>query len=992
MSQFRIKNIDNSIPDEWVYKLNDGVNVVGDDIDARDPNELADAIYDTQNILLKVSTLPSGAILKANSGIAERITILEGIAGNSTLQDIYANGSTISVITGKPLTFGIREEFKLDDAGNLSFKPVTMKVRGTGFQTLDFTNLSVTTNLGDLLVGATSPGAKLTLRAEDYLYLKDVFLSNPITLSEPGHTSLGTTSQSVVGAINELKASSFSTTFQSVYSQSQPPKLTTNITQGAVIIEDPNPLSAADALRIIGILNVTKKAKVGDLKVGLNTVIADTTGYVSSDPIKTTNRVETPAISSGTNDLVITDKRVSFPFSDTSVSDLSTTRKSVIGAINELKADITTVGNATNLFNVEHKTDGKHGIITTQAEIGNNATPRIVIRPSGSPTVNPTFTVNGSGEVVAASAVVAGLSVGNLLNQLVAHIANDGTAHSAFAAHLTDNNPHNTVKSILNLTGNIFFSSADGSIDITTSGNTVDFTFNNTTTLQQVYENLVTKELTLIPDGLMFRDELNTAIINLRAENIAISKNLLFDVTTPVINSNNTLTVQPDLTLNLSSTTQDVSIQTVDSTKKVKIQNVDFNEAGASTLPSTLGTSVLGAFKKLNDNIELTALNAANNDINFQFPHFIDSLGRAWPHIANLHSANEFVSGVDFFWANNSALYFPKGNIVKDESGFFLSSGTHNLIATSGVSLPLAFHKGAKLYPICLSYNDLTITSVTSMVDGQTLNIDGDLDIIGRTGIPDISLGEFKIEQSGVAKLKADKTRDNIIATINSQAFHENSTNNFSLKAGIWGEASKAYLRVVNTVTAGQTVSINSTAITGEAETITLTASATATGFSEFLASADLAAVASTLADAINRTAFRQSATVLGLGHKCKAKVVGSTVVLEWYKPGQSGDLVVLGGSALTTNITSIPFSGGTCVLRIYDLDVGNTALLTATTSLTGSVLTGLNFVAKEKTSEYFLTADEALASSRYSPNYRARELGTVEAVSGNTIAFKIRG
>ena len=34
MSQFRIKNIDQGIPDEWVFRLNNMGSQVGDDIDA----------------------------------------------------------------------------------------------------------------------------------------------------------------------------------------------------------------------------------------------------------------------------------------------------------------------------------------------------------------------------------------------------------------------------------------------------------------------------------------------------------------------------------------------------------------------------------------------------------------------------------------------------------------------------------------------------------------------------------------------------------------------------------------------------------------------------------------------------------------------------------------------------------------------------------------------------------------------------------------------
>jgi hypothetical protein len=991
LSQFRIKNIDNALPDEWVYKLNDGTNVVGDDIDARDPNELADAILDTQTIILKTSTLAAASILKPNSGLAERITILEAIAGNSTLQDIYANGNTISIMTGKPLTFGVREEIKLDDAGNLSFKPVTMKVRGLGFNTLDFSNTSVTTNLGDLLVGATSPGFALSLRSESSMFLKDVFLTNAITLSQTGNSSLSTVSQSLVGAINELKASSFSTTFQSVYAQSTPPRLTTNITQGAVIIEDPSALSTADALRIIGVLNVTRKAKVGDLKVGNNTTIADTTGYISSDPIKTTNRVETPAISSGLLDLTLTDKRVSFPFSDNTVVDLLTTRKSVIGAINELKTDITTVGNAGTLFNSQHDSvNGNHKIITTQAEIGANATKRLIVKNQ---TGTETFSITGNGDVIANAATVGGLSVVSLLNQLVAHIANDGTAHSAFAAHILDPNPHNTVKALMGLTGNVALASSNGTIDITTSGNTIDLKFNNNTTMQQVYDNqTIAKEITLANNGLSFIDNAAQLILKLQATNILANKNLVFQSALPNITSTTTLKIEPTTKLTLTSKTEDVEIGTVDSNKKVIIKSVDFNEAGATSISTTLGISVLGAFKKISDGMQISLLNNLKSDILTRYPYFADSLGRAFPHIPSFHPANEFLtSQVDFYWNNLGPLYYPKANIIDGDPGDFLTSGTHNIVATTSGSLPLSYNKGARVYPANLAYYDVVMTSAASMLDLDGIEIDAELQLRGRTvATPDFSIGQFRIEQSGAVELRTDRTRDNMIASINKNEFLDNALIPFALKAGIWGEAGKSFLSVTGTVANLDTFTINSSGTT-EGISVTLTAKTSPTGWLDFQASTNTSIVAQSLADAINRTMFRNSTTGTN-GHRCRAVANGAILRLEYYKPGLIGHLVTFTSS--TANMSASLMSGGTCVLRIYDMNISNSTAfgVTALGSGTGITAATPTFVAKEKTNDYFLVANEALASSRYSPNYKATPLGTVEAVSGNTITLKIRG
>ena len=986
MSQFRIKNIDNFIPDEWVYKLNDGTNVVGDDIDARDPNELADAIFDTQTLLLKVSTLPSNTIIKPNSGLAERITILEAIAGNSTLQDIYSNGNIISVLPSKPLIFGTREEFKLDDSGNLSFKPVTMKIRGSGFQTLDLTNYSITTSLGDLLVGATSPGAKLTLRAEENLYLKDIFLTNPVTLSEPGNAALITTSQSIIGAINELKTSSFSTSLQDVYAQSTPPKLITNVTQGAVVIEDPNNSSTADALRVAGILNVTKKAKVGDLKVGINTTIADTTGYVSSDPIKTTNRVETPTVTSGSSELTLTDRRVSFPFSDNSVSGLLTNRKSVIGAINELKTDITTVGGASILFGAQHDaTTGFHKIITTQAEAGQNAIKRITVKNQAG---TDTFSVSGAGEVIAASATIGGLSVVSLLNDLLSHLTDDGTSHSALASHLLESNPHNTVKSIMGMSGNVNVNSLNSNIEVTSSGNAVNLKFINNINLQEVYNNLTgSKILTLGSNGLIFNNNSSAQVMKLDVENILLSKDLLLGSATYQVTGSGSVTITSQDELTLSSANEDIIIKTLDSSKKVIIQDVDFSEPGATEIPAILGNSIIGALKKIGEDFIVSLENNTEVDMVNPYPYFSDNQGVACPYIANLHPANEFLdTQVDFFWANKGSLYYPYQVVPAEEGGNFISSGRHLIQATTNPTVPSTFSVGKKLYPITLSYADLTLTDINLMTDNMKINIGSDIELTGKTGTAIISSGQFKIETTGNNNIKLDRTRNNIINLINSSDYIQTGAR---IKAGIWGIAPKAYITIdPSGVSTGVSFQINGSGILGVGS-ITFNASSAPAAINDFLASTVPEIVAESLAEAINKTTFR-GISIGSNGHYCKATAKGSIVVIEYYMPGVSGELVTFSSG---TGITTTPMIGGQCSLRIYDAVIENNTPYTA--SITGSgmnlSLTGGAFTPKEKTDVFFLTAEEALSSSRIVPHYVARELGTIEAYSENFISFRIK-
>lgn len=999
MSQFRVKKIDQALPDEWVYKLNDGISSVGDDIDARDPNELAEAIADTQLLLLKTSTLPAGAILKPSSGIAERITILEAIAGNSTLQDIYNNGNTISVTTGRPLVFGTREEIKLDDAGNLSFEPVTMKVRGSTLTTLDLTNTSLTTNLGDLLVGAVSPGAKLTLRSENYVYLKDVFLSNAITLSEPSNSALLTTSQSLVGAINELKASSFTTSLQSVYAQSSPPKLITNITQGAVIIEDPNALSTADALRVIGILNVTKKAKVGSVRIGNNTNIEDSLGYVSSDPITTTNQINTPYISSGVNDLILQDKRVSFPFSDNSVTDLSTTKKSVIGAINELYTSILAVGGSTTLFGVQHDaTNGYHKAITTQAEIGNNAVKRLTVKNQIGV---DTFTVDGFGNIVATAAQIGGLNVVNLLNDLIAHVVNDGTAHTAFASHLTDSNPHNTVKSLLGLTGLVSFASTDGSISILTTGNTIDIKAGNNATLQTAYNNALLKEIQLATaNGLGFKDETSGLLLMMiRNADIMFRKDINLEYAAAKVKSITDLTIQGGTTLSLTALTGDVSIGTTDPTKKVILQSVNFNETGVTAIPSSLGTSVLGALKTLNDDTEILLANHFNYALNFNAPFILDSSEKIWPLIPDLHPANEFISQVDFFWANKGPIYLPKGTIAANTTDVFYKSGTRNVSGSSAVLMPASFTKGVKVYPMNLGYVDIAIEAIAGIANLNELKINTalgkSLTAITNGAAINAANGEFKVEALGAdpTDLKIDKTRNNLIGTINDYSYASSPGEVFYIKAGIIGDAASSYISLTGPIVEDLVVpvlTITPNAALGESIALSFFAKNTPVDWNDFQASSDPAVASASLAEAINRTTFKSSSVGTN-GHRCIAKSNGTVIKLEWYKPGRSGHLITL--SSGSANLSATTMSGGTAKVRVYNMEYSDSTVpVSQDTMPAGTItLTSAAFSAKEKPNQYFLSASEALASTRYAPFYEKKEIGSIEAISGNVVRLNIK-
>jgi hypothetical protein len=128
MSQFRIKKVDTGLPDEWVLRTNDDGATLGDDIVAEDPNDLAAAMIDTQDLLLKASVYAPSQLIDANSGALERIKLLEDNVGSISLQDAYDNGNFINVTPGVPLSLGSGGVIVIDSLNNMSINASTFKV------------------------------------------------------------------------------------------------------------------------------------------------------------------------------------------------------------------------------------------------------------------------------------------------------------------------------------------------------------------------------------------------------------------------------------------------------------------------------------------------------------------------------------------------------------------------------------------------------------------------------------------------------------------------------------------------------------------------------------------------------------------------------------------------------------------------------------------------------------------------------------------------
>ncbi|MDD3412441.1 MAG: hypothetical protein PHY47_00410 [Lachnospiraceae bacterium] len=982
MSQFRIKHIDQGLKDEWVYRKNEDGIQLGDDIDARDPNELAEAIEDIQDVLLKTSSLSAAAILSPTSGIAERLTILENTAGEATLQDIYENGNNISVLSGRPLILGAREEIKIDETGNLSFKPTTMRIRGTGTAYLELSNQSVFTSLGDLLVGAVSPGTNLTLRAGGVMAFQDNYLTTPITLSQSGASQLATASQSIIGAINELKTSTFSVSLQAVYNQSTPPKIATNITSGPIIFEDPNAMSLNDVLRIVGNSSVTKKLTVGSLKIGANTNIDDTNGLITSSKIKTTAEIQTTKLNAELNELMFQDKRINLNLSENGHGTLNTNNGSIIGAINELKSNIDSVGGAINTYDQEHvASTGEHGIITTQASIGQNTIKRLIVKNQ---TGNETFSVTGEGKITADNITISGMDLLAMLQLLDEHLSDDGTAHSALASHLSASNPHNTVRRLMNLSGDISFASPDGSISISSSGNIVNFSVEDSSTLQSVYDKATSKVMNLNNSGLIFTDQISASeILIIKNDEILPKRNIHFNDSSNEIKSANELTLRANNNLRLYSNTQDILLETLP-TKSIKLQSVSFDEEAIKVLPRLEGSSLLGNLKKIDDDKSREATNSLNQTIIKGTSVCLDESGKTWLPISDMHPANEFINL--FHFNNSSKLIVAAENINPGSTGKFYKSGM--VLADIGTGYG-DWEANADLYIARKGYSEIEILDFSQMLDGQTITINTSTPQIikGVTGVPDILAGEYQIDTALDSYIGADAIRNSIVGLINNEMYSSQQGLE-KFRAGIDGESARASIVINQMMTPGQFIEIDPE-ITLVGEKVRLTAvaeSATIITPTQFRIGYTIEETAYNLAEAINSTVFYADNDQLIPGHYCFAEAVGSVVRIRWYLPGwTSRNITIVSDSP---DVTVNPFLGGTVKLRIYRQDIGGAVIPVINSNLSAMTSTDIK---EDETSSQYIIESRMLGRNRKVANETKIKVGTIEEVSGNNVKFKVK-
>lgn len=957
MSTFRIKKIDQGLPDEWIPRKNDDGIQIGDDVVAEDVNELSEGIISTQVELLKSNVYAPGSLLHTTEGIASRLKYLEETAGQATLQDVYANGNFISVQSGRPLLLGGNGEIKIDDIGNLTFSPSTMRVKGVGAAYLGFSKDSVSTYLSDLNISANTSGFNLNLNSGNELTFRDTYLSSPVSLSQYGETSLETVSQSIIGAINELKNSSFDYTLQAIYDQSSSGRIVTNSSNGPLRIENGSGNPLLSAMNILGILSVSGIARMESAEIGANTIINDTDGVISSSKIKTLDKIEAPLLKSN-GSLSFEDNRLSLPLSELGVNSLSTSSQSIAGAINELKSSIDSVGGTASQFASEHNiSNGMHRIITTQADLGQESTKRIVVKDSAG--INR-FSVNGLGEIIAEKLNLAGVNVQDAVGNLLDHMNGDGLDHSAVSGHINATNPHNVVGQLNGLIGNITVTGGTG-ISVAKSGNSLIVSSIANHTLQSVYDSMANGTLTLdtaSSKNLYFRNSNQDIILSLADDWIKIRRDIQIESANNKIASQSNISLEAANDLTLTSTGGQVSILSDIGTV---IDGVSFSDLSSSDLDPLLPSTVIGAINKVQNEEIFQIVNTFPDIIRRGTPltrvrlKATDTGLTLVKPVADYHPAN---SSSDFFGKElNKNIFIALEDIFPNETGRVAKGGTFTgEIIPSGADI--ANWVGHNLYLSPMGFCDLQIEDPSLLVPGVSINFTLDSagankTFTGDTTLSDHSTGIFRVFTGGTPGENAENTIKDIVDCLNTQSYTQDGTP-LNILALIDGVSSRGKIRISdNTLingTSGTETTISITPGVNDPDTASVVLTATDDAASltndKFLVGETAEETAQYLANAINRTSKEYDSTALiredfysksnntnfadmpanyvASGHGFTAKVVGNIVYIERIRPGYFGNEAVLSASS---GITTTNPSGGILRVRFYSQDRSRTSI-----------------------------------------------------------------
>lgn len=1012
MSTFRIEKIDQGEPDEWIPRKNDDGAQIGDDVVAEDVNELSEGIQATQEILLKSNIYTPGSLLNPTEGIASRLKYLEETAGQASLQDVYENGNIISVLSGAPLLLGGNGAISLDDIGNLLFNPTTMRIKGLGAAYLGFSPDSINTYLSDLSIGTSSSGYNFSLSSGQELTLKDANLSSPIYLSEFGQSSLATSSQSIIGAINELKNSTFNTTLQSVYDQSSSGRILTNSSVGSFRVENGtgNPLLAA--ITCVGKLTVSDISELSSVKIGNETTINDTDGYVSTLQISTTNLIKAPRLQyNGT--LTLQDNRIALTLSELGVVALETSSQSIAGAINELKASIDSVGGGVQLFGNEHSsTNGMHTIISTQAAIGQESTNRFKVKNASGV---DKFTVNALGEVVAQRLNLAGVAIETAIDNLLNHMNGSGTDHTAVAAHLADPNPHNVVKTLNGLFGELTIASGPG-ITVGQSGSNIIISSTLTgIDLQEVYDSSSLGQIVLDTAGgknLFFRNSVNDILMSLTDTETTINRTLKLNGTTPKVSSTSSLEIISENNLVLQSLNEGINISTSDPSKLVEIQGIAFSDNIANEIDNLLPQTVIGAINKIQNKAITTLTNTLSYTITQGMPVTFARIDKSTLQaqmirpIADYHPMN---GAAGFFSQSLSGnMHIALEDIAPGSSGRFAKMGIISApIVPAGADVNDQW-VGTRLYLSPQAFGEIAIQDVSLIADGDTFTL-ADKVFTANTSLSDHANGVFRVFTTGTATENIEQTVGEIIECINHQAYTDRTGTPLNIVGLFDGATARGKMIVTDNaqVTDGTVILLNvtdtrynSVQFTGVISTAGMTAT-------NFLIGDTEEETAQFLANAINRTTGKYSTTAIiqedlfgydtkkesydlssfSVGHGFVARAIGKTILIEREFPDFSGNLATF--AIGTSGILGTNPSGGFIKVKYYSQDRTNNSIIATQSNPNGliaSSVTSIDAHGHDYLTEYDMAANKGLLFTRQQP----RKIGDVIGANATTAQFFI--
>lgn len=963
MSQFRIKKIDTGIIDEWVFRINDQGVIIGDDVVAEDPNELAQAVSDTQHEILKSGTYSPAVLIDPAEGSLSRIKTIEDTFGTTTLQDAYDNGRFISVAPGRSLSLGAVGEIELDSSGNLKINPNTFKVTN-GVNDMFLSKDGVRSANSDLTFGTTSGVNDTLLTSGRELQLKDLYLTASVALSESGVTGLSTIAQSIIGAINEISGGFTGTDFQQIYDQSAPATVTTTFGGGPVNFVNGSGNPNTPALVVDGGISTIDFLDADKLTIGPGAVVnitIDSDGSIDAlADIETATKLISPRLENSTGELTFLDSRGSANLTEIGEGSLGTVNQSIFGSINEVNA--LALGNATNLavLDIEHDlVTGKHEIITTQSAAGFESTPRFLIKDGSAVTK---ISMDALGEITAESMNLDIYDVNSELAANAAHRLDDGSGHSAVAAHFLASNPHNVVKSFAKfgdtaLSGIVTVSEGAG-ITLTRVGQDIEIATSAGNTLQSVYDAQANGDFVLDTTGaknLLIKDSSSALIGEFKITGLEMSRNLAFINVGAGISSTSGLDIDAVSNIAVESSSGSVSINSPTVGQTTVIEGIPFTDGTPIVaLDPSLSQDIIGGTNDLAQNHVTDSLNSTGRPVLKGSPVILRADGSFW-----IPYSDPAEAGAVLETPPNSDLFWHASGVVDED----VAAGAVGRIRMSGKiranvgehSLGIGWRPGDALYVARVGYAEAEIVSTGSLSNNDIITLDTATAAKVYTAksagaVP--ALGEFDISADADPNAAADITRNNLIDTLNDATYMD-AGNDFFIRAFLGGETAKGRLRVTGAGTPGDTVVLTPGAsIPGAVITLTAVASGTTPTWLQYEAGVTAAEEAVQLADAINRTSAFDGPDpqTAGDGHNCFATAYGDYIDIRWAGPGKMGNSIVVSDTSAT--ITSPGnLTGGTSVARFYRSERAANGLLCSESNAAG--MTCLDFVDDEGLSPY---------------------------------------